>query len=134
VASAAIRLSRISGNNPLVVRLENADGTLIEGGSVAATDIPQTSEDKPVWAKYTFAATHTLLPGQTYHLDFETTSTSIYEAFPIRKGGAYGFMNSTFFSDGHAEFIENGSWYGWTQWGVANRTDGDLQFYFTVVP
>jgi hypothetical protein len=83
---------------------------------------------------YKFATTYTLLPGETYHLDFEATSTSTYEIFPIRKGLAYGFQNTTYFPDGHAEFEQNGLWFGWTQWGVANRTDGDLQFYFSVSP
>jgi hypothetical protein len=134
VTSAAIRLARVSGIDPLVVRLEDADGALIERGEIPAGDIPQTSEANPVWAKFAFAATHTLLPGHTYYLDFEATSTSTYEVFPIQKGGAYGFDDATYFKDGHAEFIESGSWAGWTQWGVANRTDGDLQFYFNVVP
>jgi hypothetical protein len=42
----------------------------------------------------------------------------------------YGYKNTTFFSDGYAQFKEAGHWVGWTQWGVTNRTDGDLQFYF----
>jgi hypothetical protein len=73
-----------------------------------------------------------LVAGQSYHLQFRTASTSSYQAFPIRKGLAYGFQNTTYFPDGYAQFNQNGSWVGWTQWGVANRTDGDLQFYFAV--
>jgi len=134
VASAAIRLARVAGSDPLVVRLENSDGTLIEQGSIQASDIPETSEGQPLWAKVAFGSTHTLVPGNTYHLDFEAASTSNYEVFPIRKGVDYGFHDATFFNQGHAEFMNSGSWVGWTQWGVANRTDGDLQFYFNVVP
>ena len=132
VSSAAIRVSRIRGNNPLVVRLEDANGTLVHQGSIQAVDIPETSEGNPVWAKLPFGTTYTLLAGHTYHLDFEASSTSLYEAFPIRKGSKYGFRAGTYFPYGHAEFKQGSSWVGWTQWGQANRTDADLQFYFNV--
>jgi|SRR5579872_249294 len=128
-SSAAIRLSRISGNDPLVVRLEDANGTLVHQGSIPAADVPVTNATTPVWTKLNFGATYTLLAGHTYNLDFEASSTSLYEAFPIRKGSKYGFQSTTYFPDGHAEFNVNGSWYGWTAWGQPNRTDGDLQFY-----
>jgi hypothetical protein len=136
VSSAAIRLARVNGNDPLVVRLENADGSLIEQGNVSASAVPLSSASSPsyAWLKYLFAATYTFLPSHTYHLVLEATSTSSYQVFPIRKGSAYGFQDTTFFPDGNAEFKQNDSWAGWTQWGVANRTDGDLQFYFTLVP
>jgi hypothetical protein len=136
VSSVAIRVARVSGNDPLVVRLENASGALIEEGSVPATAIPESNASSPsyYWVRYTFSSAYTLVPGDTYHLDLEATSTSAYQTFPIRKGFAYGFQNTTFFPDGYAEFEQNGTWTGWTQWGVANRTDGDLQFYFSVTP
>jgi hypothetical protein len=132
VSSAAIRLSRIKGTDPLVVRLENANGTLVHQGSIPAANIPVTNASAPVWTKLSFGASYTLLAGHTYHLVFQASSTSLYEAFPIRKGSKYGFRTSTYFPYGHAEFKANGSWYGWTAWGQTNRTDGDLQFYFNV--
>jgi putative Ig domain-containing protein len=136
VNSVAIRVARVTGNNPLVIRLENANGSLIEEGSIPATSIPLSSPTSPsyYWTNYKFSSTYTLAPGDTYHLDIQASSTSTYEAFPIRKGLAYGFQNTTYFPDGHAEFEQNGSWTGWIQWGVANRTDGDLQFYFSIAP
>jgi len=130
VMAASIRLSRISGSNPLVVRLENSNGTLVHQGSISALDIPATSAGKPVWVKLPFGATYTLLAGHTYNLVFEAPSTSLYEAFPIRKGYKYGFRATTYFPYGHAEFKATSSWVGWTQWGTADRIDGDLQFYF----
>jgi len=132
VSSAAIRLSRIWGTAPLVVRLENANGVLVHQGTIPAADIPVTNATTPVWTKLNFGASYTLLAGHTYHLDFESSSTSLYEAFPIRKGSKYGFRSSTYFPYGHAEFNVSGSWYGWEAWGQSNRTDGDLQFYFNV--
>jgi len=132
VSSAAVRISRIYGNNPLVVRLENANGTLVHSGSISALDIPASDEDSPTWTKLNFGASYTLLAGHTYHLVFEAPSTSLYETFPIRKGYKYGFRSSTYFPTGYAQFNLSGSWYGWTAWGQSNRTDGDLQFYFNV--
>jgi hypothetical protein len=136
VASLGVRAARVNGSDPLVVRLENADGSLIEEGSIPASAIPESNATAPSysWAKYTFSTTYTLVPGNSYHLVLEATSTSTYQTFPIRKGSGYGFQSTTFFPDGHAEFEQNGSWNGWTQWGVTNRTDGDLQFYFSVAP
>jgi hypothetical protein len=136
VSSVAIRLARLSGNDPLTVRLENGDGSLIEEGTVPATAIQESNATSPLyfWATYKFSTTYTLVPGNTYHLDFEVSPSSLYQAFPIRKGVNYGFQPTTYFPDGHAEFEQNGSWAGWTQWGTPNRTDGDLQFYFTVTP
>jgi hypothetical protein len=133
VTSAAIRLSRINGNNPLTIRLENGNGTLIEQGNVAASDIPLSTASSPknAWAIYKFSATHTLVPGQTYHLVFECVSTSTYQAFPVQKGAYYGFQSTTFFPDGMAEFETNGTWTGWSQWGTSNRKDDDLQFFLT---
>jgi hypothetical protein len=129
VSAAAIRVSRIYGNNPLVVRLENANGTLVHQGSISALDIPATSAAKPIWIKLPFGATYTLLAGHTYHLVLEAPLTSLYEAFPIRKGYKYGFRATTYFPYGHAELKVTTSWVGWTQWGTADRIDGDLQFY-----
>ncbi len=135
-ASLGVRVARVNGSDPLVVRVENSDGSLIEEGSIPATAIPESLALSPsyFWAKYTFATTYTLIPGKTYHLVFEAAATSTYQTFPIRKGSAYGFQPTTFFPDGHAEFEQNGSWAGWTQWGTPIRTDGDLQFYFSVAP
>jgi hypothetical protein len=112
-----------------VVRLENANGTLVHQGSISALDIPATSAAKPIWIKLPFGATYTLLAGHTYHLVLEAPLTSLYEAFPIRKGYKYGFRATTYFPYGHAELKVTTSWVGWTQWGTADRIDGDLQFY-----
>jgi len=136
VSSVGIRLARLSGNDPLTVRLENADGSLVEEGTIPASAIQESNATSPLyyWANFKFSATYALVPGKSYHLDFESSSTSRYQAFPIRKGADYGFQATTYFPDGHAEFEQNGSWAGWTEWGTPNRTDGDLQFYFSLTP
>lgn len=136
VKSVSLRLARTNGNDPLKVRLENADGSLIEQGNVSASAVELSNSTAPDydWVMYPFSTTYTLMPGKTYHLVLEASATSTYQAFPIRKGTAYGFKDTTFFSDGYAEFKAANSWVGWTQWGSTNRIDGDLQFYFAVTP
>jgi hypothetical protein len=133
VRSVGIRAARLSGSDPLRVRLERADGTLVEQGEIPAGLFPSSSSTHG-WATYTFAALRTLSPGETYHLVLQGVGSSQYQVFPVREGAAYGFSPTTFFGDGYAQFKEGSTWVGWTQWGVKNRTDGDLQFYFAIAP
>jgi len=130
VTAVGIRAARVSGRDDLRVRLENDDGSLIEEGVIEASAFPLSSLPTYRWARLAFSSTYILLPGKKYHLVFKAPETSSYRVFPIRKGGAYGFADSTFFRDGFAEFTSGSMWVGWTQWGVSNRTDSDLQFYF----
>lgn len=128
VASVSIRVARVSGSDPLIVTLENGDGTMIEQGQISADQLPTANSYG--WVTYSFSSAHTLAGGLTYHLQLTSAATSTYQTFPIRKGLAYGFKNTTYFPDGYAQFNQSGLWVGWTQWGVSNRTDSDLQFYF----
>jgi hypothetical protein len=130
ISSVAIRVARMSGSGPLTVRLETGAGTVIEQGEIPASTFPLNTTATYFWGTYKFSASHTLATGQAYHLVLQSAATTVYQAFPIRKGSSYGYSNTTFFPDGYAQFLQNGSWVGWTQWGVTNRTDGDLQFYF----
>ena len=134
IATVAVRAARASGSDYLKVRLENSDGTLIEEGLLPASSFPQTSPVSHTWAQFNFASTHILQTGKSYNLILETPASSQYVAFSMQKGTAYGFDNSTYFPDGHAEMkVNGGSWTGWSVWGVNNRMDSDLQFYFGVV-
>ncbi len=133
VTQVSVRVARISGGGDLNVRLEQGDGNVIEQGTIPAANVPLSSSPDYVWATYKFSAMRTLLNGETYHLDLEAPSGTAYRAYPTRKGSAEAFQPTTFFRDGYAEFEIGGAWAGWTQWGVANRTDGDLQFYFKVI-
>ena len=132
----SVRLARIAGAGPLTVKLEQTDGTVIEKGTIPATQIPlSTSVTSPtyVWAIYKFSETETLFSGQGYNLELDAPAGTIYQAYPVRKGTSVGFA-STYFPDGYAEFNLGLGWAGWTQWGVTNRTDSDLQFYFSTAP
>ncbi len=130
VGIIGIRAARVGGNDDLKVRLENADGSLIEQGAIDAQAFPLSSSPEHRWGTYVFSSPQNLMPGRTYHLVLETPAASMYKVFPIRKGGDYGFAESTFYHDGSAEMKEGADWTGWTQWGVSDRHDGDLQFYF----
>jgi Putative Ig domain len=130
VSSVSIRAARMSGSASLTVRLETGNGTLIEQGEIPASSFPVSTSATYTWGVYKFATAHTLANGQSYHLVLQSPASTVYQAFPIRKGVDYGYKNTTYFPDGYAQFLQNGTWVGWTQWGVTNRTDGDLQFYF----
>jgi hypothetical protein len=130
IFNVGMRLARVSGTGNLTVRLENADGSLIEQGYLSASSFPVTSPLSHVWRTYTFSASHTLVAGRTYHLDLEAPSSCEYEAYPMQKGTAYGFDKLTYFPDGYAQFKSGTGWVGWSVWGTTNRTDSDLQFYF----
>jgi Putative Ig domain len=134
VSSIGVRLARISGSGNLTVRLENSAGTLIEQGYLAASSFPVASPASHVWATYTLANPQSLVVGQTYHLVLEAPSSTEYQAYPMEKGSGYGFDKLTYFPDGYAQFNPGTGWVGWSVWGVNNRTDGDLQFYFGVNP
>lgn len=131
VTKVSFRVALVSGSGDLTVRLETADGSLIEQGTIPASAFPGSGNYG--WATYTFSAMRTLQNGQGYNIDLEAPSGTTYQAYPIRKGSAQSFQSTTFFPDGYAEFKSGDSWVGWTQWGVTNRTDSDLQFYFSVV-
>ena len=133
IGSVDIRAARASGTDYLKVRLENGDGTLIEEGYLPASSFPLTSPASHTWAEFKFASTHTLETGKSYNLVLEAPASSQYVAFSMQKGTAYGFDGTTFFPDGHAEMKQNDSWVGWSVWGLNNRLDSDLQFYFGMV-
>jgi hypothetical protein len=134
VNMAGVRVARVKGTASLRVRLEDSDGAVLEEGEISAAQMPITKPASYVWVTYRFVSSHTLRPGETYHLVLQSAASSAYHAYPVRKGFHYGFRDSTYFADGHAQFKENGEWVGWTQWSAKDRKDGDLQFYLELAP
>ncbi len=114
-----------AGSGGLNARLEHGDGTLIEQGAMSSA--PSGNN----WLMYTFAEPRTLSAGQPFNLVFSSSSGS-YDVFPMRQGSAYGFSPRTYFSDGVAEYDSGTGWVGWDAWGVANRHEQNLQFYFVL--
>lgn len=136
-AQAYVRVARVAGSGPLTVRVELSNGSALATGTIPASAVPLSSTSSPqyVWAGVHFTAAHTLFQGDAYHLVLQAPSGTTYQAFPIRKGAYNNYFGpGTYFHDGYAEFLSNGQWVGWDMWGAKNRTDGDLQFYFPLLP
>jgi hypothetical protein len=112
-----------SGSGGLRVRLEEGGGTLIEEGTMTSASSGNN------WLMYRFDTPRTLALGQSYNLVFSSPSGS-YSVFPMRQGSSYGFSPRTYFSDGVAEYNSGSGWVGWDAWGVPNRREQNLQFYF----
>ncbi len=132
--SLSIRLARGSGGDPLGLRLEDGSGRALLEGSLPASAFGAAA----VQATWAFPKEVRLASGATYRLVLSAPASSVYTAFPIRKGkeSYLGFQASTYFADGHAEWSPDGSaWSSWDQWGSADTTgDGDLQFAFAADP
>jgi hypothetical protein len=124
-----LRLRRTAGASPLTVRVEEADGTLVDQATVAADQVLAGVSD---WVTATFPLSHVLSTGVAYHLTLSSPADTQYAAYPIRKGKDKGFSNYTFFPDGHAQYTTTGAagWTGWDMWGTPNLTTADLQFMF----
>ena len=135
VSSVSARVARKSGSDPLMIRLEQADGRLIEQGIAVASSAPTTTGY--VWMIYPFATPRTLAQGQGYNLVLQAPRTSVYQAIAMRKGKEDNlFSPGVFFADGHAQQNGGSGWMDWipyASWGAGvERADGDLQFYFQV--
>ena len=139
INSASFRLGLLSGSDPLTVTLEQADGTVIEQGTIPASAIPSSivynsftasNWAAPQWATYTFTSTHILSVGQTYYLVLSAPSSSVYNIYPVQKGGVSGFSPATDFPDGFAQFNSGSGWVS----GPLTSNSSDLQFYLTMRP
>jgi hypothetical protein len=71
-------------------------------------------------------------PNTEIALTASASSSSAYEAFPIRKGNEFGFSRTLVFSAGYAQFNDGDGWIGWDQWGGRDRRNSDLQFALDV--
>jgi hypothetical protein len=131
VASVSVRLRREGTPGPLRLRLERADGTLLEEGTIAPAAVDTTD----AWVTLTFARPHTLEHGASYDLELSAPAGDRYRIIAIADGGVYyGFRSPSLFADGYAQLTSGGAWTGWDMWGKSDRKDGDLQLYFTEAP
>jgi hypothetical protein len=124
-----VRLNRVAGTSPLTVQVAEADGTVIETGTIAASEV---LEGVSAWVTCTFPLSHVLATGIGYTLTLTSPADTPYSIYPIRKGHDKGFSNCTIFPDGCAQYTTTGStgWAGWDMWGNPDQTDSDLQFMF----
>ena len=126
VDGAWLRVQRQAGaGDPLVLRLVRSDGQVLASVSVAPDKVPTTDAG---WVHVRFTKPVLLAAGTGFALTASAASADAYEAFPIRKGGSYGFDRRTYFTGGYAQFTDGGRWVGWDQWGGHDRHEGDLQF------
>jgi hypothetical protein len=126
VSSVSFWMKRESGTDALVFRLEQANGTLIDQGTVAAVSIPVTTNNVQAncsWVTYTFKANQTLSLGQSYNIILSTASSSNYSLYSIGDATSV-FGLGVCFSDGKAQITSDGS-----SWSDLWNGD-DLQFYF----
>jgi hypothetical protein len=136
VAAVNVRLMRVSGGSPITVRLERADGTLVEAGAISATAIPigqpgdHGGGGHASWARLAFDARRTLASGASYHLVLSAPSDTTYSVFAIREGATYGYDPSTYFADGRAEYTTGSGWSGFPDQQGRGSSQGDLQFFF----
>jgi hypothetical protein len=129
VTAASVRVRRTSGTSPLTVRLEIADGALIETVNIPATSIPISAPGGDtggaVWVTATFSSPHILTNGASYNLRLSTAADSAYTTVPIREGTDAGFRSDRF-TDGSGQQTTDGvSWSDIYTWSPV-----DLQFYF----
>jgi hypothetical protein len=127
VSSAAVRVRRASGADPLVVSIRQGS-TVLVSAEVPADSVPVSAaggdDGGSVWASVTFP-TITLVAGTTYDLLLTTAATSVYTAAPIREGTDVG-MASFAFRGGSGQASPNGN--DWKD--LFDRSPVDLQFYF----
>ena len=125
VVEALVRVRRTGGRiGPLSVRIEDPKGNALAVSNVPGARVPG---DAAGWVSATFLKPPLLRKGHTYALVLRSAGGT-FEAFPLRKGTAFGFDPTTVFSSGYAQFLRGGRWQGWDQWGALDRADGDLQF------
>ena len=125
MVQALVRVRRTGDHvGPLSVRLESPDGKALAVSNVPGAPVPS---DGPGWVSATFRKPPLLRTGEKLALVLRSHGGG-FEAFPLRKGLAFGFAGATVFTAGYAQFSSGGRWTGWDQWGDTNRSDGDLQF------
>ena len=126
VSAVSIWMKRESGIDPLLIRLEQSNGTLIDQGYITATLIPITTNSVQAncsWVTCKFLSNRTLSVGQSYNLVLSTASSSSYSLYAIGDVTSI-FGTGACFSDGKAQITLDGS-----SWSDLWNGD-DLQFYF----
>jgi hypothetical protein len=140
ISTATIRVKRISGEGPLTLRLERADGSVLASGTAGSGLVPISPLPEAVdendwdegslaggrWVTVSFGAPIVLRTGRTYTLRVTADESSRYATIPLREQDATNpRWRSRAFRDGSAQRTSNGAaWRPIYAFGPA-----DLQFY-----
>jgi hypothetical protein len=129
--SVAVRVNRISGNSPLTIRLEQANGTLVTQGTVQVPEgLVDKTHDGSSWVTVPFSTPVTLHVGTAYNLVLTSPADTTLTTHALEEGSQYGYSPTTYFGDGYAEYNDGTGWQIWNLWGIPNTLQADLQFYF----
>jgi hypothetical protein len=135
VVSVSVRVNRISGGSPLALSLLAADGTTVLAAGTVMVPVGGAATSSfrgESWVTVTFPGPFTLVSGTAYFLELSSPEDTLHQTHALTRGTPYGFSASTCFADGCAQFTTGSGWSGFDVWGLQNRTDCDLQFYFDV--
>jgi hypothetical protein len=126
IRSASVRLQRLSGSSPLVVRVSMLDSAT----AIAEADIPAESLGPgPAWVTAGLPAPVELRAGVPYQVLLTTSADTSYSAWAIERGDHYHFDPATYFSDGYGEYTTGSGWSGFDQpGGTTDNANADLQF------
>jgi len=139
-----ISMGKFAGSAPVNVRIMSSAGTVLSTGQIPGATLPLATQPTGCpqgindychhWIDAPLTPNPILQANQTYYLEFSTSAGSDYRFHMIRDGAVtFRFPASGSFTSGNTQFSnDNGNTWssGVTFWGSANRTDGDLSFYF----
>lgn len=145
LTGAHVSGGRYVGTSDLAAFVIDSQGAILANWTHPASDFPlaTVSSECPwggrigdrchVWSYVPFAQPLTLEKGQRYFLVLTSPSDTEYRFNVVREGTLYyGFPIETVFNEGYAEISANGGggWSGIPMWGVSNRREADMEFYF----
>jgi hypothetical protein len=111
------RIKKVSGNEDLIMRLEETDGSLIEEVVVPNSEISSSMG----WISKKFISNHKLLNGSNYHLTLYTGNSTTYQTFWMQNGGLDWVI---MFPDGEYQYTTTGG----TKW--SSNIWYDAQIFF----
>jgi|HubBroStandDraft_6_1064221.scaffolds.fasta_scaffold172333_2 hypothetical protein len=131
VSGVNVRFALSTGTGELHAHLEDGSGNTIDDCYIASSSFGSGSN----YASCNFTSSHTLLANQTYHIDFEADSGTVYQALPMENGekaNPPGYGAGAVFPYGHAEYETSGTWIVLDPTGMCSAGCWDWQFYFNV--
>lgn len=128
-----------TGSGALTIYIADGSGNVLKNLSVPGANITAGPAFDPAgsdavklgaaakWYEVSLGGSMTFQDGASYRLRFVSTTSTTYWAWVNRHLNSYGYLATTYFSDGEAQKSSDG-----TSWSSLGRVAGqnDLQFYF----